>query len=48
MIVNVRIDERLIHGQVATMWTNHLKVNRIMVVDNVVVFLHHQEQEIKF
>ncbi len=37
MIVNVRIDERLIHGQVATMWTNHLKVNRIMVVDNVVV-----------
>lgn len=37
MIVNVRIDERLIHGQVATMWTNHLKVNRIMVVDNAVV-----------
>lgn len=37
MIVNVRIDERLIHGQVATMWTNHLKANRIMVVDNVVV-----------
>ena len=37
MIVNVRIDERLIHGQVATMWTNHLKVNRIIVVDNEVV-----------
>ncbi|MBO0459750.1 PTS sugar transporter subunit IIB [Enterococcus hulanensis] len=37
MIVNVRIDERLIHGQVATMWTNHLKANRIMVVDNEVV-----------
>lgn len=37
MIVNVRIDERLIHGQVATMWTNHLKATRIMVVDNEVV-----------
>lgn len=37
MIVNVRIDERLIHGQVATMWTNHLKAERIMVVDNDVV-----------
>lgn len=37
MIVNVRIDERLIHGQVATMWTNHLKADRIMVVDNEVI-----------
>lgn len=37
MIVNVRIDERLIHGQVATMWTNHLKASRIMVVDDSVV-----------
>lgn len=37
MIVNVRVDERLIHGQVATMWTNHLKVNRILVVDDDVV-----------
>lgn len=37
MIVNIRIDERLIHGQVATMWTNHLKANRIMVIDDTVV-----------
>lgn len=35
-VVNVRIDERLIHGQVATMWTNQLKANRIMVVNDAV------------
>ncbi|BCA84561.1 PTS mannose transporter subunit IIAB [Enterococcus saigonensis] len=33
-IENVRIDERLIHGQVANMWTNYLQATRIMVVDN--------------
>ena len=35
--INVRIDERLIHGQVATMWTNVLDINRIIVVDNKVI-----------
>lgn len=35
-IVNVRIDERLIHGQVATMWTNNLKTTRIMVINDEV------------
>lgn len=33
-IENVRIDERLIHGQVANMWTNFLGATRIMVVDD--------------
>ena len=33
-IVNVRIDERLIHGQVAAFWTNKLSVGRIIVVNN--------------
>ncbi|MEG0240369.1 PTS system mannose/fructose/N-acetylgalactosamine-transporter subunit IIB [Anaerorhabdus sp.] len=33
-IVHARIDDRLIHGQVATMWTNNLGVTRIMVVDD--------------
>ena len=33
-IIHVRIDERLIHGQVATMWTNTLHATRIMVVDD--------------
>ena len=36
MIVSIRIDDRLIHGQVATMWSNKLGVTRLMVVnDNV-------------
>ncbi len=33
-IIHVRIDDRLIHGQVATMWTNNLSATRIMVVDD--------------
>lgn len=33
-IVNVRIDERLVHGQVAGLWVNALKVSRIMVIDD--------------
>lgn len=36
-IVNIRIDERLIHGQVAAMWTGNLKANRIIVVDNEII-----------
>lgn len=35
-IVNVRIDGRLIHGQVANLWSTKLQVDRIMVVDNKV------------
>lgn len=33
-IVNVRIDERLIHGQVAATWTNTLNATRLMVIDD--------------
>ena len=36
-IVNVRIDDRLIHGQVAAVWTLATKATRIMVVDDLVV-----------
>ncbi|WP_333813818.1 PTS mannose/fructose/sorbose transporter subunit IIAB [Muricomes intestini] len=36
-IVNLRLDERLIHGQVAAYWTRTLRVTRIMVVDDEVV-----------
>lgn len=36
MIIGVRIDGRLIHGQVANLWTTKLNISRIMVVDNVV------------
>ena len=36
-IVNVRIDDRLIHGQVAAVWSLVTKASRIMVVDDLVV-----------
>ena len=32
----VRVDERLIHGQVALSWTSLLQITRIMVVDDEV------------
>ncbi|MDR0920981.1 MAG: PTS sugar transporter subunit IIB [Lactobacillales bacterium] len=34
--VHIRIDDRLIHGQVATRWAAEYKVNRIMVIDDTV------------
>lgn len=34
MIKMVRLDERLIHGQVATKWSRTLGVNRIVVADD--------------
>jgi PTS system mannose-specific IIB component len=36
-IVAVRIDGRLIHGQVANLWTTKLDIGRIMVVDDEIV-----------
>lgn len=33
-ILNVRIDERLIHAQVASVWTSTLNATRIMVIDD--------------
>ncbi|WGN90430.1 PTS system mannose/fructose/N-acetylgalactosamine-transporter subunit IIB [Ligilactobacillus faecis] len=35
-IIAVRIDGRLIHGQVANLWTTKLNITRIMVVDDQV------------
>ncbi|SFB10850.1 PTS system mannose/fructose/N-acetylgalactosamine-transporter subunit IIB [Clostridium frigidicarnis] len=35
-IVHIRIDDRLIHGQVAAFWTNALGITRIMVVNDQV------------
>ncbi|MFB6469021.1 PTS sugar transporter subunit IIB [Cytobacillus sp. Hz8] len=37
MIKLMRIDERLIHGQVAVVWSKQLDVNRIIVADDDVV-----------
>jgi mannose PTS system EIIAB component len=36
-VVNIRVDERLIHGQVAIVWTHVLEATRIMVVDDQIV-----------
>lgn len=36
-IIHFRIDDRMIHGQVATQWTNHLKASRIMVINDEIV-----------
>ena len=46
-IVNIRIDERLIHGQVAAMWAGTLKATRIMVVDDEVVKDNFRKQMLK-
>lgn len=35
-IIHIRIDDRLIHGQVATQWTNELGATRIMVINDEV------------
>ena len=34
-IVNVRVDERLIHGQIAAYWTTFLSAHRIIVIDDM-------------
>lgn len=36
MIIAARIDGRLVHGQVANLWTTKLNITRIMVVDDEV------------
>ena len=33
-IVNVRIDDRLLHGQVIAVWLNQLGANRIVIIDD--------------
>lgn len=35
-IIHIRIDDRLIHGQVAMFWTNELQATRIMVINDEV------------
>ena len=36
-IVDVRIDDRLIHGQVCGLWVPHHNVNKIVIIDNKIV-----------
>lgn len=46
-LINVRLDSRLIHGQVATMWTRTLNATRIMVVDDQIVTSNVQKATLK-
>lgn len=36
-IIHVRIDDRMIHGQVATQWSGRLSATRIMVINDAIV-----------
>ena len=36
-IVEVRVDDRLIHGQVSGYWVPQFSVQRILIVDDVIV-----------
>ena len=36
-IIHARVDERLIHGQVAMVWTNTVGATRIVVVNDAAV-----------
>lgn len=33
-IIHIRVDDRLVHGLVATMWANYVGTTRLMVVDD--------------
>lgn len=33
-IIHIRVDDRLVHGLVATMWSNYVGATRLMVVDD--------------
>lgn len=46
-IMNIRVDERLIHGQVATAWCSFLLAGRIMVIDNEAVKSDIQKSALK-
>lgn len=46
-IIATRIDGRLIHGQVANLWTTKLNISRIMVIDDNVVNSEIEKQGLK-
>ena len=46
-IIATRIDSRLIHGQVANLWTTKLNISRIMVIDDAVAQNDIEKQGLK-
>ena len=47
MIVCLRVDERLIHGQVAMTWTKELKLNGLVVASDEAASNELQKMNIK-
>lgn len=47
MISMIRIDDRLIHGQVAFVWTKHLGVNRIIIANDQIAKNDVQKMSLK-
>ena len=47
-IVEVRIDDRLIHGQVTGYWVPHYKVDRILIIDDEVANDEARKTVLKF
>ena len=43
MIAMMRVDDRLIHGQVAVMWSKNLQVDRILVANDQIA----EQQSVK-
>ena len=47
MIAGVRVDHRLVHGQVAVAWTHHLDIGRIILIDDATAADEFQSQVLK-
>ena len=47
-IVDVRIDDRLIHGQVCGYWIPHYQVDRIVIVDDEIIHDAMRKTALKF
>ncbi len=48
MICDIRIDDRLIHGQVCGFWIPHHNLQRIVIVDNEIVNDEQRKTVLKF
>lgn len=48
MICDIRIDDRLIHGQVCGFWIPHHNLQRIVIVDNQIVNDQQRKTALKF
>lgn len=47
-IVDIRIDDRLIHGQVSNFWIPHLGVQKVLIIDDMIVHDTLRKTALKF